>query len=161
MCTERNYPDTDSVTLALRDSCATSLAFGPIKGPGASARKHTRSCRCVLARRRGGNASAFAHTNVPVRVRTGRQHVSGLRSPTLVSGHSRLTVLANPIKPCALNGFLCGYRESHDPVCFDIGIALPIGGPVGYRRPVLSSMTPDSRSSRTHRGGINHVSAFA
>jgi hypothetical protein len=161
MNTERNYPDTDGASLALRDSCVSSLAFGPIKGPGASARKHTRSCRCVLARRHGGGASVLAHTNVPVRVRTGRHHVSGLRSLALVSGHSRPTVLANPIELCALNGFLCGYRETQDPAFIGIGIALPIVGPVVYRRSVLSSMTPDSRSSRAHRGGINHVSAFA
>jgi hypothetical protein len=156
---KRSYPDTFSAP-ALRDSCVSSLGFGPIKGPGASARKYTRSCRCTLARRHGGSASAVAHTNVPVMVRTGRPIVTRLRLPTLVSRHSRSSMTADSIMPCALNEFLCGVRETQY-LAFGREIASPIFGPVGYRRSVLSSMAPDSRSSRTHRRGINDVSAFA
>ena len=155
----RSYPDTMSAS-APRDSCANDLPFGASNGPGASARKHTRSCRCVLARRHGGNASALAHTNVPVRVRTGRLIVTGLRSSALVGGRSRPSMMANSIRLCALNEFLCGYRETLI-LAFGFGTASPSGGPVEFQRSVASAMVLDSRSSRTHRRGINDVSAFA
>jgi hypothetical protein len=159
MCESCSYPNTASA-LALWDSCAQDLPFGAIKGPGASARKHTRSCRCVLVRRHGGCASALAHTNVPVTVRTGRPIVTRLRSLALVSRCSRSSMTANPIRPCAWNGFLCGLRETPTLACGH-GNARPTGGAGTSCQSVLSSMTPDSRSSRTHRRGINAVSAFA
>lgn len=158
MCFPRDYPGTTSA-LAPRDSRVV-LPFGAIKGPGASARKHTRSCRCVLARRHGGDASALAHTNVPVSVRTGRPIVTGLRSPALVSGHSHPSMTANSTWLRAVDELLCGYRETPTLDCV-LGTASPSGGPTEFRWPVASAMTPDSHSSRSHRRGLNDVTAFA
>ena len=139
---------------------ATSLRFGAIKGPGASARKYTRSCRCTLARRHGGGASVLAHTNVPVMVRTARPIVTGLRLPALVSRHSLPSMTANSTGLCARDEFLCGTREMPTLACGH-GAASPIGGSGTSCQFVLSSMTPDSRSSGPHRRGINDVPACA
>ena len=159
MCLSRDYPDTTSAP-APRDSRASVLPFGAIKGPGASARKHTRSCRCVLARRHGGSASALAHTNVPVHVRAGRLIVTGLRLPALVSGHSRPSMTANSTELCALDEFLRGYRETPT-LALGHGTASPSGGPTSREWSVASAMTLDSRSSRSHQRGLNAVTASA
>ena len=155
----QSSPDTTSAP-APRDSLVVVWPFGANKGPGASARKHTRSCRCVLARRHGGNASALAHTNVPVHVRADRPIVTGLRSPALVSGRSLPSMTANSTEPRALDELLRGYRETPTLACGH-GTASPSGGPTASRWSVASAMTSDSRSSRSHQRGLNAVTAGA
>jgi hypothetical protein len=142
MCFPRSYPDTSSA-LAPRGSCVSDLAFGPINGPGLAfgSRKHTRSCRCVLVRRLGGNASALAHTNRPVR-RTGRLKVADTCCARLVTGLSCRLFDGEVGLASALSDFLCGFG------------GLDPRGPL-----VASAMTPTMHRSKPRRPGIKDVIA--
>ena len=139
---------------------SSSLAFGPINGPGLfPSRKHTRSCRCVLARRRGGGASALAYTNMSVSS-TCRLMVTDTRSLGLVTQRMRPFLMANSNWPRAVSEMLCCVRGTQTLACGH-GTASPSGGPDDFRRPVASAMTFGSRKSRPHRAGTKHVSARA
>lgn len=155
MCNSRGHSHTTSAR-ALWDSRAQGLPFGAIKGPGASARKRTRSCRCVLARRQGGSVSASAHTNLPVRVRTGCLIVTGVRSSTLVGGHSRPSMTACPSRLRPRSGFCAAFgNRKHWPVA--ISSRRPIGGPGSRNQSVASAMTANSRKCSPVAGGLPSV----
>ena len=154
-----NHLDTDG-TSAPRGGCVSSLPFGAIKGPGASARKYTRSCRCTLARRQGGSTSVSAHTNLPVHVRTGCLIVTDTRSSTLVGGSSRPSMKASPNRLRPRSGFCAafGNRKSW-PVAVEL--RRPIGGPGSRNQSVASAMTSSSRKCRPVAGGYLALSARA
>jgi hypothetical protein len=139
----------------------SSLAFGPIKGTGLAfgSRKHTRSCRCVLSRQRGGGISVLAHTNM-LDSRTGRRIDADTRSLGLVTLRSRRLLMANLDELGALSEILCDVRETQTPAFVGNGSAQPTCGPDVDRRSVASAITLNSRYSSHRRGGY-HVSACA
>ena len=138
---------------------ASGLPFGAMNGPGASARKYTRSCRCTLARRLGGGTSVLAHTNESVS-HTGRLMLMDTRSLGLVTESSRPSVMADSDRLRAVSEMLCGARGTQALAC-GREIAPPSGGPTASRWPVASAMSPDSRTGGSHRRGINDVSTCA
>jgi hypothetical protein len=139
---------------------ANDLPLGAMNGPGLVliSRKHTRSCRCALARRPGGGAFASVHTNRPVS-HTDRLMVADTHALDLVIQHARPLSMANSERLYACTELLCGARDAQTPALRCFGSAHPSGGPDASHRSVASAMTPDSHAGSPHRRGINDVSA--
>jgi hypothetical protein len=127
--------------------------FGAILEPGRLwRRKHTRSCRCALARRRGGMSSDVAHTNAPV-----YDHASlpGC-DVTARAGFGRLAralvIVGNLGAPSGKSEFSRGLRATQI-LAFGRGAASPSCGSGASRRLVASAMTSDSCNPTSVVGG--------
>ena len=158
MCFPRIYLNTNGAP-APRGRCVSDLGFGPIKGPGASARKYVRSCRCTLARRWGGSASALANTNSPVSVRTGCLIVTDTRSSTLVGGRSRPSMKASPNRLRPRSG-CCAAFGKRKTWSLTSELRRHIGGPGSRNQSVASAMTSISRKCSPVAGWYLALSAY-
>jgi hypothetical protein len=125
------------------------------KGPGLfPSRKHTRSCRCALARRICGCASALARTKGPVR-RT-RLKVADTSCARLVSGPPRRLYDGEIGLASASSDSLCGIRQAREPWHFGaLGLHVGLGGSAEFRPLVTDVMTFDSCPCSSPRAGLS------